>query len=183
MARKEFIMSRRSESAQTQTQTQAAPQTTTESELISLALAPQVSWTNTAGIARRGVRVHSVSLLNDDPSKRPVFGGLLGELTDPSTGEVRGRNRDSVALNFFGTGAEALAEAITSQTCAAQGGRIFDPKRDAVALAFADPEAPGLGSAYRLEDGSLKSLAVGSREFPGVFKILWASAPIAPVAE
>jgi len=183
MARKEFTMSRRTESTAPQTQTQTQTQAEKQAELISLALLPSVSWINAAGVTRKGLRIHSVSLLNDDPTKRPVFGGLLAELVDPSTGEVRGKNRDSIALNFFGAGAEALAEAITSQTCPTQNDRPFDPKRDAVGLAFADPDAPGSGSAYRLEDGSLKSLAVGSREFPGVFKILWASAPIAPQAE
>ena len=139
-------------------------------------LLPVYEWKNAAGEVRRGVRLHSVNLLADDPAKRPVFGGLAEEFTDPLTGEVRGARgeRNAVGLNIYGDFAVAVGGAVLG-AINPEDGRLFDRKRDAIFLAFRDADAPGAVSVYRREDGEIAGLAAGEQQFSGLVRIRWAA--------
>jgi hypothetical protein len=146
-------------------------------ELIPLTALPLVNFLTKKGEERVGVRLHSLSYLpervTEDGPQSARFGGFLGEWTDPATGVVRGLNRDSIPLQFFGKAAEQLRGIIDT---------LVDPKRDAVILACNGDPATLMASVHRNEDGSVRQLAVGTREFRGNFKKLIA-APEAVVEE
>jgi len=166
-------MSKPNTATQSNVQTQPATKTATKAvELIELSSLPITEYVTKAGEKRRGVRLHSLSFLPQNGEHKPVFGGFVSEMVDPLTGEVRGKDRDSVALQFFGETAVQLSAILEKAS-----------KRDAVILAFTDPAAPGKGSVHRLEDGRIKQIAVGSREFDGRFKLLVAAPPIDLVEE
>ena len=144
-----------------------------EAELVSLAALPIVKYTTKAGEERIGVRLHSLSYLpekigDDGEVQSARFGGFLGEWTDPKTGEVRGLQKDSVPLQFFGRSAEELKSIID---------RLDDPKRDAIILGVNGDPNELSASVHRDENGRVKQLAVGTREFRGNFKKLVAAPP------
>ena len=142
-------------------------------ELLSLAALPIVEYTTKGGETRQAVRLHSVSFLpekigEDGKVQSARFGGFLSEMTDPATGEIRGLDRDSVALQFFGHAAEELRSIL---------GHLEDPKRDAILLAVNGDPAQLFASVHRDATGKMRQLAVGTREFRGNFKRLVASPP------
>ena len=149
-----------------------------EAELMSLTGLPLVKYVTAAGEERAAVRLHSLSYLpekigEDGEIQTARFGGFVGEMTDPVTGEVRGLHRDSIPLQFFGRAAEDLRGILD---------RLDDPKRDAVLLAVNGDPATLSASVHRDEEGRIRQLAVGTREFRGNFKKLIA-APAAEVEE
>lgn len=146
---------------------------TKATEFLPLNKLPLVSYTTKSGEERQAVRLHSLSYLperigEDGKSQSARFGGFVGEMTDPLTGEVRGLQKDSVPLQFFGRAAEELKSIID---------RLDDPKRDAVLLAVNGNPAELSASVHRDENGRIRQLAVGTREFAGNFKKLVASPP------
>ena len=160
--------------AQDQTQQQTA-----SAELIALTTLPLVEYTTGAGEKRQAVRLHSISYLpervgEDGKAQSSRFGGFISEMTDPVTGEVRGRERDSVPLQFFGHAAEELKSIID---------HLADPRRDAILLAINGDPAQLFASVHRDATGRVKQLAVGTREFRGNFKRLVAAPPAVVEAE
>lgn len=148
-------------------------------ELIPLTALPIVEYTTKAGETRQAVRLHSVSFLpekigEDGKVQSARFGGFLSEMTDPATGEIRGLDRDSVALQFFGHAAEELRSIL---------GHLEDPKRDAILLAVNGDPAQLFASVHRDATGKMRQLAVGTREFRGNFKRLVAAPPAVVEAE
>ena len=147
--------------------------TSTKAELLALSSLPLVTYKTANGEERVAVRLHSLSYLpervgEDGETQTARFGGFVGEMTDPATGEVRGLHRDSIPLQFFGRAAEELRGIID---------RLDDPKRDAVLLAVNGDPATLYASVHRDEEGRMRQLAVGTREFSGKFKKLVASPP------
>lgn len=148
-------------------------ETKREPELMSLAALPLVKYQTGAGEERIGVRLHSLSYLPEKIGENGEvqtarFGGFLGEMTDPVTGEVRGTHRDSIPLQFFGRAADELRGIID---------RLDDPKRDAIILGVTGDPASLSASVHRDEAGRIRQLAVGTREFRGNYKRLVASPP------
>ncbi len=144
-----------------------------EAELTPLSSLPLTKYVTKAGEERIGVRLHSLSYLPEKTGENGEvqssrFGGFIGEWTDPLTGEVRGLQKDSVALQFFGRAADELRGIID---------RLDDPKRDAVLLAVNGNPDELFASVHRDENGRIRQLAVGTREFAGNFKRLVASPP------
>lgn len=155
------------------TQVETLASTQAQAELLALTSLPLVQYMTKSGEARIAVRLHSLSYLpekisEDGKVQTARFGGFLSEFTDPETGAVYGTNRDSVALQFFGKAAEDLKVIID---------KLDDPKRDAVLLAVNGDPATLQCSVHRNEDGSVRQLAVGTREFRGNFKKLVAAPP------
>jgi len=153
-------------------------ETKTAAELHACNTLPLVQYVTAAGEARQAVRLHSLSYLperigEDGKPQSARFGGFLSEWTDPTNGVVYGTNRDSVPLQFFGKAADDLRAIM---------GSLADPKRDAILLALNGPAETLQYSVHRNTDGSVRQLAVGTREFRGNFKKLIA-APAAVVAE
>lgn len=169
-------MAKNTTATQAQDQTQ---QQTASAELIPLTALPIVEYTTKAGETRQAVRLHSVSFLpekigEDGKVQTARFGGFLSEMTDPATGEIRGLDRDSVALQFFGHAAEELRSIL---------GHLEDPKRDAILLAINGDPAQLFASVHRDATGKMRQLAVGTREFRGNFKRLVAAPPAVVEAE
>lgn len=144
-------------------------------ELLPLTALPLVKYLTAKGEERIGVRLHSLSYLpervnEDNEVQTARFGGFIGEMTDPVTGEVRGLHRDSIPLQFFGKAAEDLCGIIE---------KLDDPKRDAIILGVNGDPATLSASVHRDEQGRIRQLAVGTREFRGNFKKLIAAPPAA----
>ena len=144
-----------------------------ESELVALSSLPIVEYKTKAGETRQAVRLHSLSYLparigEDGKAQSSRFGGFIGEMTDPVTGEVRGLQKDSIPLQFFGKAADDLRHIIAA---------LDDPKRDAILLAVNGDPATLSASVHRDETGHIRQLAVGTREFRGNFKKLQAAPP------
>lgn len=147
--------------------------TSTATEFLALSKLPLVAYTTKSGEERQAVRLHSVSYLpervgKDGKTQSSRFGGFTDEWTDPVTGEVRGKERDSVPLQFFGHAADQMRSILDS---------LPDPRRDAILLAVnGEPDAL-YASVHRDENGQIRQLAVGTREFRGNFKKLVAAPP------
>lgn len=148
------------------------------SELLALTALPLISYLTQKGEERIGLRLHSLSYLperigEDGKPQSSRFGGFIGEWTDPATGTVRGLQKDSVPLQFFGKAADDLRHIMAA---------LADPKRDAILLGVNGDPAALYASVHRNADGSVRQLAVGTREFRGNFKKLIA-APEAVILE
>ena len=122
-----------------------------------------------------GVKLHNLKFLaarldeNGNPQSAR-FSGLLESFTDPVTGEVRGQNKDSVPLRFFGKAAEQLSVIM-------QG---LDPVHDSIILACnGSPDELTL-SIYRDETGRATGAGASTREFLGNHRVI-AAAPEAKI--
>ena len=154
---------------ETQTQTKAAAELVPVSKCCAIA-----QYVTKAGEQRRGVKLHNLKFLpariNEDGQPQTArFSGLIDSFTDPVTGEVRGANKDSVALRFFGAAAEQLSSILNG---------VPNPQRDSIILACENPDELTL-SIYRDEAGRCTGTGASTREFIGNFRLL----PAAPEAK
>lgn len=160
-------------------QTVATPETrtATQAELVALSTLPLSKYVTKGGEERVGLRLHSVSYLpekvaEDGSVQSARFGGFMPEWTDPQTGTVHGKNRDSIPVQFFGKAADDLAVIVDRVS-----------KRDAILMGVNGNPEELFASIHRREDGSILQLAVGTREFRGNYKLLQAAPEAQPEEE